>query len=212
MYFCPQTAAIRQYIIGNKRLYKGPQKIPMLKKEEKNEARSVFEILVRENQGMLMTYLRAVIRNPSVIDDLFQETMLVAWQKLEEYDRTRPFGPWLRGIAANLVMAHFRKSKNDIMILQGETLEYLSKQLQHISERPGDTWEEKITALKNCIDALPDNNRQAINLRYLEDNPVQKIAAESETTVETIKKRLQRARAQLLDCLRRKKVVMEITT
>jgi RNA polymerase sigma-70 factor len=184
----------------------------MLKRDEKNEARAVFEILVRENEAMLMTYLRAIVRNQSVIDDLFQETMLIAWQKLDEYDRARPFGPWLRGIAANLVMAHFRKAKNDIMVFEGETLEYLSQQLQHISERSGDTWDEKIAALKNCIEALPDHNRQAINLRYLEDNSVPQIAAASETTVETIKKRLQRARAQLLDCLRRKKVVMEIST
>ena len=60
----------------------------MLKKDEKTEAKAIFEILVRENQAMLMTYLRAVARNQSVIDDLFQETMLVAWQKLNEYDQS----------------------------------------------------------------------------------------------------------------------------
>jgi RNA polymerase sigma-70 factor (ECF subfamily) len=65
----------------------------MLVKVKKTEAREVFEILVRENYPMLMTYLRAVVRDESVIDDLFQETMLIAWQKLDEYDRARPFGP-----------------------------------------------------------------------------------------------------------------------
>jgi RNA polymerase sigma-70 factor len=184
----------------------------MLKTDEKNEAKAVFEILVRENQTMLMTYLRAVVRDQSVIDDLFQETMLIAWQKLDEYDHSRPFGPWLRGIAAKLIMAHFRKAKSDFIALEDETLEYLSRQLQHISERPGDTWDEKIAALTHCIEALSELHRQAIKLRYLEDNSVSKIAAVSETSVETIKKRLQRARAELLDCLRRKKVVMEIAT
>ena len=158
---------------------------------------------------MLMTYLRAVVQNQSVIDDLFQETMLIAWQKLDEYDRERPFGPWLRGIAAKLVMAHFRKAKSDVMMLEAETLEYLSQQLQYISERPGDTWDEKIAALRDCIEGLPDQNRQAIHLRYFEQTPASQIAAITKTTVEAIKKRLQRARTQLLDCLRRKKVVME---
>jgi RNA polymerase sigma-70 factor (ECF subfamily) len=183
----------------------------MLHKDNKNEARAVFEILVRENQAMLMTYLRAIARNKSLIDDLFQETMLIAWQKLDEYDRDRPFGPWLRGIAAKLVMAQSRKAKSDIMTFESEFLEYLSQQLQHISERPGDTWDEKIAALTHCIEALSDQYQQAIKLRYFEQTPALQIAVISQTSIETIKKRLQRARSQLLDCLKHKKVVVEMT-
>jgi RNA polymerase sigma-70 factor (ECF subfamily) len=166
----------------------------MLKRAKKTESRAVFEILVRENQAMLMTYLRAIVRNQSVIDDLFQETMLTAWQKLDDYDRSLSFGPWLRGIAAKLVMAHFRKVKSDIMIIESETLEYLNQQLQYISERPGDRWDEKIAALMHCIEALSEHYREAIYLRYFEQNSASQIAVISKTTVETVKKRLQRAR------------------
>jgi RNA polymerase sigma-70 factor len=181
----------------------------MQKKVKNTEARAIFEILVRENQAMLMTYLRAIVRNPSAIEDLFQETMLTAWRKLDEYNRTLPFGPWLRGIAAKLVLAHFRKAKSDIILFESETLEYLDQQLEYISERPGDRWDEKISTLMYCIEALPDNYREAILLRYFEQNSALQISAISKATVETIKKRLQRARAQLLECLKRKKVVME---
>jgi len=184
----------------------------MLGKTKKTEAKAVFEILVRENQAMLLTYLRAVAWDKSVADDLFQETMIIAWKKLAEFDHSRPFGPWLRGIAAKIVMAHFRKAKSDVMLLNPETLEYLSEQLQHINQGPGDTWDEKIEALTHCIEALPDHHRQAVELRYFQQTTVSKIAETSKTTVENIKKRLQRARSQLLDCLKRKKVVMEITT
>jgi RNA polymerase sigma-70 factor len=170
----------------------------MLEKVRKTEARTVFEILVRENHGMLMTYLRAVVRDRSVIDDLFQETMLTAWQKLDEYDRSRPFGPWLRGIAAKLVKVYYRKTKSDFMLCDDEVLEHISQQLQYISERPGDTWDEKIAALTHCIEALSDHHRQAIHLRYFEKTPASQIATISKTSVETIKKRLQRARLQLL--------------
>jgi len=184
----------------------------MLQKDKKDQARAVFEILVRENQAMLMTYLQATLPERSVADDLFQETMLVVWQKLDEYDRTRPFGPWLRGIAARLVMAHFRKVKNNAIPLSAETLEYLSQQLQHISERPGDTWGQKTEALTACIETLPDHHKQAINLRYFEQIPVAKISGITKVSAEAIKKRLQRARAQLLDCLKRKKVIAELAT
>jgi len=32
-------------------------------------------------------------------DDIWQETMLVAWRRFDDDDTTRPFGAWLRGIA-----------------------------------------------------------------------------------------------------------------
>ena len=178
----------------------------------KNEAHTIFEILVRENESMLMTYLRVAVRNQAVVEDLFQETMLVAWRKLNEYDRSCPFGPWTRGIAAKLIMAHFRKAKSDIMITGCDTLEYLSQLIEHIHDRAGDTWEQKIDALRFCIDALPDRYQRMIQLRYFEDQPTSKISDITKIALETVRKRLQRARSQLLDCLKRKKVVMEIST
>jgi len=184
----------------------------MILRSRHNDAHAVFEILVRENEAMLMTYLRAAVRNQTAVDDLFQETMLVAWRRLNEYDRSCPFGPWIRGIAAKLIMAHFRKAKSDIMITGCDALEYLSKQIEHIHERPGDTWEQKIDALKHCIEALSDNYKEIIELRYFKHHSPSRISEITTVSLEAVRKRLQRARAQLLDCLRRKKVVMEAGT
>ena len=183
----------------------------MVFRSRHNEAQAIFEILVRENEAMLMTYLRAAVHNQSAAEDLFQETMLVAWRKLDEYDRSCPFGPWVRGIAAKLIMAHFRKAKSDIMITGCDALEYLSKQIEHIHERSGDTWEQKIDTLRQCIEALPDNYREMIELRYFKHQPASRISEITKVSLEAVRKRLQRARVQLLDCLRRKKVVMEVT-
>ena len=61
------------------------------------DAADVFAILVREHADRLLAYLRATVPASSV-DDLFQETVLVAWRRLPDYDRARPFGAWLRGI------------------------------------------------------------------------------------------------------------------
>jgi len=173
------------------------------------QAETVFEILVRENAEMLMTYLRAAVWNQPVAEDLFQETMLVAWRRLHEYDRTRPFGPWLRGIAGRLVMAHARKAKRDLMLCDDGVLEYLDQQVQRITQRSGDTWDDKIAALHDCVAALPEPHRQAIRLRYLEERTADCIAALLDVTHEAIKKRLQRARALLLTCLRRKGLLWE---
>ena len=87
-----------------------------------------------------------------------------------------------------------------------------TKQVQNINERTGDTWEDKIDALRQCIDVLPNQQRQTVNQRYFEHKTTEQIAQISNDSVEAIRKRLQRARVKLLECLMRKKVVMEIDT
>ena len=78
------------------------------------EPLALFEILVRENADSLTAFLRASVYNEAAADDLFQETMLIAWRKIGEYDRSRPFGAWLRGIAKRLALAHFRKASREV--------------------------------------------------------------------------------------------------
>ena len=62
------------------------------------------------------------------------------------------------------------------------------------------------------IEALPDHYQEMIQLRYFKHQPASKISEITKVSLEAVRKRLQRARAQLLDCLRRKRVVMEVNT
>ena len=106
-----------------------------------------FEILVRENTRTLTVFLRSLLDDEAAVDDLFQETMLVAWKRLDDCDLSRPFGPWLRGIAYRLVLAHYRKQKRSPLPLSDEVLEIVYEHFENIHTHPGDTWDEKIRAL-----------------------------------------------------------------
>ena len=176
------------------------------------DSRRVFEILVREHSDMLTTYLHAVIWDSSAADDLFQDTMLVAWRKLDDFDRSRPFGPWLRGIAGRLVMAHYRKSKRAMMVCNEAVLIRLDDLVSEIGERPGDTWDEKIDELRVCIEALPAKHREVIDLHYKESNSTKEMASLLDVSLEAVKKRLQRARGQVRSCLETKGVLPETTS
>lgn len=167
----------------------------------------LFEILVRENARMLTAYLRSVIRDSSVVDDLFQETMVVAWRRLDECDLTRPFGPWLRGIASKLVLAHYRKLKQQPCFLNESILTLVDHRFESIDQQPGDQWDDKVTALHDCVDNLPDKYQQVIRRRYLNDDALQAVADQLNATVEACKKRLQRGRAMLAECLKRKHIL-----
>lgn len=168
------------------------------------DAKHIFEILMRENSDMVLSYLRTVVRDANVADDLFQETMLVAWKRLADFDRSRPFAPWLRGIAGKILLAHFRKSSKQELSLDGPTLEWLDSQFAAIDLQQGDTFTEKLSALRECVDGLGEHYRRPIQLRYQQNLSLDEIVQTMSIAMETLKKRLTRAKLQLSECLERK--------
>ncbi len=171
------------------------------------KSQKVFEILVRENTRMLMVYLRSLVRDESVIEDLFQESMIIAWRRLDDCDLDRPFGPWLRGIASRLVKAHYRKRKLAPIVLHDAVLFAVDRQFEHINLQVGDTWDEKVFALHQCIDELPKKQKGVLIGKYFDSLQTQLLADQFELTYEACKKRLQRGRAVLAECLKRKGVM-----
>lgn len=174
--------------------------------------KDMFEILVREHAETLTLFLRSMVRDPALVDDLFQETMLVAWKNLDRFDRGRPFGPWLRGIARKLVLAHRRRGARGIVICEAEVLERLDNQFEAFGRQAGDTLDEKLEGLRACLEALPEPYREAVRLRYQEGYRGGHLADRLEITLENVKKRLQRGRGKLLECLRRKLALRGVTT
>lgn len=166
----------------------------------------LFEILARENADSLISFLRASVTE-SAADDLFQETMLVAWRKINEYDRSRPFGAWLRGIAKRIVLAHFRKAGRGVAMSDELLLDHLDQRMAQIDHQPGDTLDEKITALRDCIEHLAPLYREPIALHYQHHRTTEWIANHLSTTKDAVQKQLQRARIQLAECLERKDVL-----
>ncbi len=163
--------------------------------------KDVFEILVHQHADMLTAYLRTLVAKPDLVDDLFQETMLVAWRRLPDYDRTRPFAPWLRGIAAKLVLAHRRKSTRDLLSCEPAILEALEGRMQQLEKIPADSFADRLKQLHTCLEHLPEKSNAAIKLAYAQGLKLREIAASFSATEESIKKRIQRARALLQQCL-----------
>lgn len=166
-------------------------------------ARDVFEILCREHAAMLSLFLRATVHDAAEEDELFQRTMITAWQSLHRFDPSRPFGPWLRGIAAHHVMAWRRARRRAPSPLEQEFLDQLALSATRLEHRAGDTLDERLESLRECLGRLPNDARETLRLRYTEELDGAAMAARLSVTVEAIKKRVQRARTMLADCLAR---------
>ena len=150
---------------------------------------------------MLMAYIRTIQADQVAADDVWQETMLVAWRRMDDYDVSRPFGPWLRGIAHKIVLAQFSKAKGKVTIMDSESLEYLSQRFESVQSLKGDTIDEKLEALRDCIALLPDHERQCVELRYSQNLMPAELSDRLSVALETIKKRLLRAKQRLVQCI-----------
>ena len=168
-----------------------------------NKARDIFEILVRENADMLTAYLRSSIDDTASVDDLFQETMIVAWNRLGDYDKSRPFGPWLRGIARNLVLAHFRSTKKSPAWCSPEVLDAIESCFQTSLSSPERTFREQADTLLECIQRLSDRLRVVVEMLYARGMSSRQAATALDESEATVRKRAQRARTQLYDCMTR---------
>ena len=161
----------------------------------------VFEMLVRQNEAMLITYIRALVPDAPLADDIFQDTMITAWKRFDDYDQTRPLGPWLRGIAANLIRNACRKKATDRLVFSESVQAMIEQAVDVIERQPGDAWDDRVAGLRDCLKQLPGKSRQLIADRYDDGLNAAQIADKLQVSSASVRKRLQRVRDVLLKCL-----------
>jgi RNA polymerase sigma-70 factor len=163
----------------------------------------LFEILMREHEAGLLAYVRACVDDDAAADDLVQETFLAAWRQLDQYDSARPFARWLRGIARNKILEYLRSTTTrwqHVRVLTPEALEEISAVFEPLTHQGG-TFSDCLDVLRDCLRALQARDHEIIQRTYRQEQTCWTIAEQMGQNVEAIKKRLQRARAQLRDCI-----------
>ena len=162
-----------------------------------------FSLLAREHHKSLLTFTRALCGNAATAADLSQEAFLVAWRKLDDFDTTRDFGAWLRGIARNLWRDQLRKAGREFPVDE-QILEHWEAVSVQWDQSRRDGRVELFDALEDCLGRMPETAGEAVNLYYYQDQEGPEAAKALGIDVTTFRKRLQRARQALRSCLDRK--------
>ncbi len=171
--------------------------------------RKLFEALVREHSEMLYVFITSSVGRTSIADEVHQETLLIAWRRLSDFDQTRSFGAWLRGIARVQIRAQSRQRSLGVGI-SDEVLDMLEARFHALSRQVGDQLDDKLECLRACLAGLVDRDQHALEVRYSDGLRGLPLATRLETSVENAKKIVQRARARLLVCMQ-KKLQWEVT-
>ena len=167
----------------------------------RDPGRKLFEVLVRENEGALLAFLRTMVRDPGLVDDLFQETLITAWRRFDQFDSTRPLGPWLRGIALNLTRNAKRRQQRMPITADPAWAEAAEATIGRMESVAADTWDEKLRTLNECVQQLAGGSQQLIQQRYQQRLSSLQIAETCGRTPAAIRKHLQRIRKALAQCV-----------
>ncbi|QDU76784.1 RNA polymerase sigma factor SigM [Bremerella volcania] len=156
-----------------------------------------FIQLLTENQNRLYGYIFSLIGERSHAADVLQETNVVLWRKIDQFDHRKPFLPWAFTIARYQVLANLRDRKRDRVLLDSELVETISSEAESMAEQI----ESVRDALSRCLERLNSSNRELIESRYFEAKPLDEMARDSSRTTGAIKVALLRIRKQLGECI-----------
>ena len=161
--------------------------------------------LIREFQRdrlRLIAYIRALVGDADLTEDIFQEVSVVVLQKLDEFTAGRDLQAWCRGIARNVVLREREKSRR-LRTFQGDRIIELVDAA--FAERSGpDAVEGRHTLLRGCIGMLAAPSRDLLELRYDAGLPLRDVAHRMGRSEAAVQVALSRVRKWLLDCVARR--------
>ena len=161
-----------------------------------------FLSLYRRRQGAIYRYALHMSGSASAAEDIAQEVFLALIREQCGYDAERgTLSGYLFGIARKLVLRFVERGRNDV-VLDDASEESSVPEFSVYEDPLADlTRREGITALRRAVNALPRRYREVVVLCDLEEVDYSDAAAILGCPIGTVRSRLHRARALLLEKL-----------
>lgn len=158
-----------------------------------------FAVLVERHHRDLLVYAFALTRNDATARDIVQDSFIVAYEKMHLFDVTRDFATWMRGIVRNKWREWLRKNRrydlsdNDLARIDADIALWQTNRVQEDNSM--------FDALEQCLARLPETLRAVVDAYYYEGRNGDEVADLLQVAPAAVRKRLQRARTLLKQCL-----------
>jgi RNA polymerase sigma-70 factor (ECF subfamily) len=164
-----------------------------------------FRDLIEPLLNDAYTLARFLARDPTVAEDIVQEASLRAFRHLESLRGVSEARPWLLKIVRNCFYAWREKTgQMNLQSLDADSSEELRSATEDADEVQRDLDPQRILertvkreAVRELIEALPVQFREALVLRELNDLSYREIADLTNMPIGTVMSRLARARDML---------------
>jgi RNA polymerase sigma-70 factor (ECF subfamily) len=163
---------------------------------------AAFRRFVDTYQNRVYNLAFRLVGDRDEADDIAQEVFAEVYETIGQFRGEAAFGTWLYRITTTQSLAHLRKKRTRKRFAFVSSLFGESNELVH---DPPDTSQpeqlltqaEETQLLVRAVGQLPDTQRAAFTLHYMEGLSYKEVAAILETTVSAVESLLHRAKRQL---------------
>jgi RNA polymerase sigma-70 factor (ECF subfamily) len=153
---------------------------------------SALELLFARWEAPLFAFFYRVGCPPSSVEDLTEEVLVSIYRHRQRYDPTRPFPPWLYGIARLVWKDYLRHRRREIA---RTALLETAERMRAPEPDPSETAQARETtnAVRQAIEHLPDDQKLAFTLRHYQGLSYEDIAEALHVPLGTVKWRIHEA-------------------
>lgn len=174
--------------------------------------RSAMSQLIERHSRRVRDYIRMMVKDDAVADDIFQETFIKAVRVIDEgrYADSGKFLSWVLRIAHNRVLDYFRAQKQSKQVNESDagydmlgTLRFAESNIE--DEMVSRQIEDDVRRL---IELLPDEQQQVVKMRYYSKMSFQEIADNTDVSINTALGRMRYALINLRRMIKEKNLVL----
>jgi len=141
------------------------------------------------------------LSDPDLAEEVVVETLYEAWRHAGRFEGRSRVSTWLLGIAHHKALDKLRGNAS-------RQAEELGEEAEQVADPSPDTYthiaqRQQREQIGNCMETLPDEQREALHLVFYEDMSLGEIAQLQDCPENTVKTRLFHARRKMRECLER---------
>lgn len=154
--------------------------------------RGAFEELYRLYHPRLTRFLLNLIRRPTLVEEVLNDTMMVVWDRADSFNGASKLSTWIFAIAYRKAMKGLKRQDEAVEDKDAENRVSEAASPEEESSR------HRINALlMRAMDDLSPAHRAVVDLTYFHELGYREIAAILECPVDTVKTRMFHARRHL---------------
>ena len=154
--------------------------------------RAAFEDLYRLYHPRLTRFLLNLIRRPTLVEEVLNDTMMVVWDRADSFNGASKLSTWIFAIAYRKAMKGLKRQDEAVEDKDSENRVSQDASPEDESSR------HRINALlMRAMDELSPAHRAVVDLTYFHELGYREIATILECPVDTVKTRMFHARRHL---------------
>jgi len=167
-----------------------------------------FDWIVLRHQKQIYRTLLFLVRDADAAEALTQECFLRAFRNLRSFRSESGPGTWLVRIAINLAQDHNRNRRWAFWrrLRRTDDVEAIGAPSVQRSPEQSLMYAESVEAVRCAVDRLPERQKTAFLLRFVEDMPLEAIAEAMDLETGTVKSHLSRALEAVRGACAKKKI------